>query len=215
MVFEETGVHRYHKKGSNPKLVILSGTHGDEYHVIEPLIELVQAEYSILPDFLFIPEVSPSAVDNRSRKNKFGHDINRGFGKLVDDEILTLKKLFTSLTDGVVVSFHEDLENQQFYFYDTSSLGETLLEDFRASVRKLEVPLFSGIDDPTDPALSYEIKDGYIDLVGVADENGPFIEDWAMFGGNFSRFFTFEIPYKHEKLPELLHTCIQLALKLV
>jgi len=207
---------RYFQKGVNPRLLILRGTHGNEFHILPKVTKVVQELMLTLPDFVFIPEVSPSAVTLQSRKNAYGNDINRGFGQLSDPEVDVLKEIMSTLSHVVAISFHEDLEfPESFYFYDTHTLDQQRLERFRAQVKELGVPLFSGIDSPEDSALSYPIKEGYVDFVGAASENGQFIEDWALNQGYFSRFFTFEIPHKYSRIPELLRLCIQFSLSLL
>ena len=215
MKFQKRKGITYFQKGKNPQLLIMSGTHGNEYHILPTVVSVVQEMESILPSFMYIPEASPSAVKQKTRVNGCGHDINRGFGKLVDPEVLALKELISPLSHVLGISFHEDLEFQEFYFYDTHSLGSEQLDKFRKQVKELKVPLRTGFDQPDDPALSYAIKEGYIDFVGAASKNGQFIEDWAMYHGHFTRFLTFEIPYKHEQVALLVKNCIQLALTLL
>lgn len=193
----------------------MSGTHGNEYHIIPAVTKAVQKLSLNLPDFMYIPEASPSAVALKTRENECGHDINRGFSELVDSEVNSLKEVLSTLSSVIAISFHEDLESQEFYFYDTHCLGSLQLEGFRSRVRALGVPLRTGIDDPDDPALSYMITDGYVDHVCTLSGKGQFIEDWAINEGLFSRFLTFEIPYRHTRVAELLQAGIEFSLSLL
>jgi len=86
----------YWIKGKNPNLLISSGMHGDEYQVIDLVFKYLRKNYRELPDFLYIPHLSPSAVKKGTRKNKFGHDLNRSFLKrATDKEALTVKRILS------------------------------------------------------------------------------------------------------------------------
>ena len=45
----------YFIKGKNPKLLIHSGTHGDEFEVIDIVKKCVLKYEDKLPDFVFVP----------------------------------------------------------------------------------------------------------------------------------------------------------------
>jgi hypothetical protein len=209
------GTVPFYTKGSSPKLVIHSGTHGDEYSVIAPLKETVLALEESLPSFIYIPAVSPTAVAAKSRKNAYGNDINRGFGRLDDSEVRANKEIAALAHGAVVISFHQDLERDEFYMYDSGVMDESLLQSTRNELQLVNVPLFDGIDDPDDVALSYYIKNGYVDTVGCPAEEGQFIEDWAIYKGYYSRFLTIEIPRSSSKMYDIFQVCIKLALKLI
>ncbi len=203
----------YTVNGKNPKLLIATGTHGDEFHVIPMVAEVIKELHRELPDFLYIPEVSPTAVVARSRINGFGNDINRNFGLLDDPEADLLKQILHKLSGAVGISFHQDFEFPQFYVYDTSQMGESDLSELRNKVRALGVPLYSGIDQIEDTALGNEVVDGYVGNIGRPSKLGGFIEDWAMHYGYLSRFFTFEIPHEHPRAKELIRECIRFSLR--
>ncbi len=85
---------KYFIKGSNPRLLIHSGTHGDEWGVIEPVKLAVKKYEDQLPDFVFVPEVSPSAVMNRTRVNSGSVDLNRSFTEGTNEsEVLANMKI--------------------------------------------------------------------------------------------------------------------------
>jgi hypothetical protein len=92
-----------------------------------------------LPEFMYIPEISPSAVKAKSRKNSFGNDMNRDFGRLNDPEASALKQILGQLSQVVGISFHQDFEFPQFYVYDTHLMSPEDLEDL-LQVRELGVP---------------------------------------------------------------------------
>src|SRR3989344_8617189 len=78
----------YFLKGSHPKLLIHSGTHGDEYEVIDLVEKYIRRYEAKLPDFIFVPKVSPSAVAAKTRKNSQNADINRTFStNSIDPEV--------------------------------------------------------------------------------------------------------------------------------
>lgn len=70
---------QYYISGKQPSLLLLTGTHGDELEVIDCLKKTIKINLAQLPEFVFIPEMSPSAVLQKTRLNKDGLDINRHF----------------------------------------------------------------------------------------------------------------------------------------
>lgn len=203
----------YFISGDNPKLLITTGTHGDEFHVIPKVEQVINELAQELPKFMYIPEISPSAVKAKSRKNGFGNDMNRNFGNLMDPESIALKQILSKLTGTLGISFHQDFEFPKFYVYDTHTMDVDDLEDLRSQVRTLGVPLYSGIDQIEDPMLGNRVVDGYVGGMGAPSEAGLFIEDWAMNYGYISRFFTFEIPHEHPRAKDLIRLCIKFSLR--
>jgi len=59
----------YFLSGNNPQLLIVSGTHGDEFAIISSLDEIIQKYIDDLVPFMYIPELSPSAVRQKTRTN--------------------------------------------------------------------------------------------------------------------------------------------------
>lgn len=186
---------KYYKVGAQPSLAILSGTHGDEYEIIPIVSELLKEYKQVLPDFLHIPEVSPSAVHAKSRKNKWGRDVNRHF-KLgtKDEEALATMTILKKHPIRFCVSFHEDPDlAEKFYMYDSKKMQEDRLRKFRSKLTEQEVRLFSGIDDPE---LQLEISDGYWHLDQEPDKNAGNLIDWAIAHQIIDRVIEVEIPGK-------------------
>lgn len=205
---------RYFVKGRSPGLLIHSGTHGDEWGVIEPVKLAVKKYQDQLPDFVFVPEVSPSAVRNRTRVNSGGVDLNRSFtdGTNESEALANMKVIATGKFD-LMVSFHEDIEYETFYLYDLA--GERWEEkegwiNYKKGVRELGVELLTGIDDPNDPVLGYLFKDGYGYFPKPDVESGVF--GWGMKNGFISKSLEPEIPGKlsgeiKEKMVDLFFRC--------
>lgn len=66
---KQVGSVNYYQKGTNPKILIHCGTHGDEYRSITPLTNYVLENHENLNDFIFVPEFSPTAVQQKTRTN--------------------------------------------------------------------------------------------------------------------------------------------------
>lgn len=188
--------------GEKPELLILSGMHGDEYEVIGCVKEVVTKNIKRLPSFLYIPEVSPSAVGRRKRTNEEGLDINRIF---FDDSKNVEVRLIFKILEGrrfhICLDFHEDPEFQDFYLYDAFGQdleGTGILKKLKEDIRSLGLGLLNGIDDPDDPILGNVFKDGYKYFPPekpYVNKDGRF-EAWAFSKGNVKRFLNPEIPGK-------------------
>lgn len=157
---------KYFVKGENPTLLIHSGTHGDESGVIESVKLAVNKYENQLPEFIFVPMVSPSAVKRKTRENIDGVDMNRSFydGCRIP-EVQANMEIMKGMSFDMMISFHEDTDaDAKFYLYDIrgSNLGNTeKWKHFKNEVIASGFELLTGLDDPADPKLSYLFVDGY------------------------------------------------------
>ncbi len=147
----------------SPILLLDSGTHGDETEIIPFIEDALRAYRTQLPPYIYIREVSPSAVRLGTRKNEEGYDINREFRDSSSSrEIQSLVRTLRPLHFALGVSFHMDLENDAFYLYDSEDmLNNPLLMSFQSTLEKLGIPLLNGVDDPSDPILGDAFARGY------------------------------------------------------
>lgn len=184
------------QKGTNPTLLLMSGTHGDEYEVIEPLKKIINKYSEKLPDFIFIPEVSPTAVKLKTRRNESGHDTNRKFFDGTDDvEAKTVMNIVTKFNFRLGVSFHEDWEYDSFYLYDSEKMDSKMLNNFKTHIKEKNIGLYSGVDDSRDVTLGSIVHDGYITIPPESEKiiQGDFW-DWALVNGFVKRLLYPEIP---------------------
>lgn len=149
--------------GPTPTLLLDSGTHGDEAEIIPFIEEALRRYRKRLPPYVYVREVSPSAIRLESRKNKEGVDVNRDF---FDDspsrEVQSLIRALRQHRFTLGVSFHMDLTNDAFYFYDSGDmLKDPVLVSFQSRLEELRVPLLTGVDDPSDPVLGDTFIRGY------------------------------------------------------
>jgi hypothetical protein len=188
----------YYTKGEKPRLLVHSGTHGDEWEVIELVKKALQKYEAKLPDFIFVPEVSPSAVKLRTRVNGNGVDINRIFSSASSDrEVRENIAILNGHHFDLLVSFHEDPVSDEYYVYDsgfkTGKTKEILKHNLK--LKKSGIKLLNGLDDPDDPELGYEFKDGYRKFVFTHKiKNDGMVSVWSMTQGIVEQAVTPEIP---------------------
>ncbi len=157
----------YFVHGKKPRLMIHSGTHGDEYEVVDLVKNCIDKYLHQLPDLLFIPETSPSALTRRTRKNGDGVDLNRNFtNNSAIDEAKTIMEIVRGNKFDLCFSFHEDPPQTKFYIYDVAGSlinhpGLEKLNHLRDDIKSKGITVLNGIDDPEDPALGNEFTDGY------------------------------------------------------
>lgn len=148
----------------SPKLLIHSGTHGDESEVTDFVMESVIKYEKLLPPFIFVPMVSPSAVEMGTRENENGTDMNRGFfSDSKDSEVQTNIEVIKGKKFELFVSFHEDPLERNYYLYDVGyrKTASRLVLKHNQWLKEMGIRLLNGVDDPTDPKLGYEFKGGY------------------------------------------------------
>ena len=193
------GETEYFLKGTNPKLLIVSGMHGDEYEVIDCINEYVKQHIDQLPDFLFIPRVSPSAVAQKTRKNKFGRDVNRHFfDQSEDPEAEDAMQIMRNYQVDLTIEFHEDPDRALgFYLYDSHALNEKDLVLYREKIQQTGARLYTGVDDPFDAHLGLHIEKGYIYTpLEILPKDAGFFVVWALTHGIAQRVLNPEIPGK-------------------
>jgi len=194
--FNKIGTTEYIVKGENPQLLIMSGTHGDEYQVIASVEKTIGRLWNELSDFLFIPQVSPSAVLAKTRVNENGLDINRNFfDDSSEKEIQNLIKIITPYHFDTAFTFHEDPKRNKFYIYDTGFLNHKTRLNLKKELKLIGIKLYNGVDDPSDPVLGYQAKKGYIrtSTEDIMVAHGSF-EDWALSKKIISHVLNPEIP---------------------
>lgn len=154
----------YFRSGENPKLFIHSGTHGDEAEVTEFVREALIKHEESLPPFIFVPIVSPSAVERKTRENESGNDMNREFfSNSPDPEVQVNIEIMKDKRFDLFVSFHEDPLETNYYLYDVGyrEMENELVLKHNQLLKNSGVELLSGIDDAEDSSLGYEFIEGY------------------------------------------------------
>jgi hypothetical protein len=187
----------YYQRGDSPKLLIHAGLHGDEFSVIPIVQEMVEKFKDELPEFLFVPNASPSAVALQTRRNANGLDLNRSFfNDSQESEVVANMDLVRPFNFDLLVSFHEDIEFEGFYMYDSAYAyyrDESIA--FRQHLRANGIALFTGVDDVNDQLHGYTVVNGHV-LWGIEWEkplNGTF-DDWAIKTGIVRRLLMPEVP---------------------
>lgn len=203
--------------GSTPQILFTSGTHGDEYEIIEPLTQLLSKLARRLPNYLYLPEVSPSAVAAKTRLNSENLDLNRNFfNHSKSFEARSVMELLKKYHFQHSFSFHEDPEYFDFYLYDISAqpLPAAIITNLQIAIRAFGISLLNGYDDESDDQLKYIFREGYrfFPVVAPATNTHGMLSEW-MFAENLltNRFITFEIPGKltpqqKTQLTELIFT---------
>ena len=190
----------YFVSSENPKLLIHSGTHGDEGGVIQHVKAALEKYESLLPSFVFVPEVSPSAVKLKTRVNSKGNDLNRVFLSNSEDEEVRLNiEVIKDKKFDLFVSFHEDPEYSDYYVYDFGYGEEKnkLVLEHNEFLKKQGVGLLNGVDDPTDPKLGYKFVDGYNKFAYVKkDVDSGNIAAWVLNRDIAKNCLFLEIPGK-------------------
>ncbi len=199
----------YFVKGNNPKLLIHSGTHGDEYEVIDVVKKCIERYEEKLSDFVFVPYVSPSAVSSKTRMNNNGSDLNRIFFSDSDDiEVQENIKAIKDYRFDLFVSFHEDQKLPFYYVYDEGTNPDETARVIKHNqkMQSLGVNLLNGIDDPEDPTLGTEFTNGYKKFVVSKEfENNGMITSWAIINDMVGDTLVTEIPGKSDlKTKELI-----------
>lgn len=189
----------YFTHGEDPRVLLLSGMHGDEYESGNLLEAYLTQHAPSLPAFLYIPRVSPSAVKAKTRKNAYSNDINRQFTKnSTDPEAKAVMSLLGNYRFDLCVDIHEDPDRTMgFYLYDTEQMTDEELVAYRAAIHKTDAKLYTGVDDVDDEHLNLYVEKGYVSLgFEKTGETTGFSSRWLYEENRCKRSFTAEIPGK-------------------
>lgn len=155
----------YFVHGNKPCLLLHAGTHGDEHEVIDLVTSAIKKYESRLPDFIYVPHVSPSAVAQKTRYNGHGLDSNRIYLDGSDvHEVLWNQEVMMMSTFDLAVSFHEDPEYSTYYIYDEGWEVDRsdLIHHHNAYLLKNDITLLTGPDDIHDTSINQaHFIDGY------------------------------------------------------
>ena len=194
---------RFFQKGENPVWLIYSGTHGDEADVALSIERYFERHAEKLPDFLWVPHVSPSAVENKVRHNARGLDTNRNFfDHTTEEEILANLQIVQEKNFEYFLDFHEDETRTEFYLYDSLGIRDAFIENLLQEQKQSGFDLWHGMDDETDPALGSFVDQGYCDASNITETSGFSVDYMLMKGIVKKRAFTFETPgllQQHQK----------------
>ena len=205
MVRHITGSTEYFTHGTPPRVLLLSGMHGDEYESGELLHEWIDSTQTRLPPFMYIPMVSPSAVAAHTRRNAYGNDINRKFtDDSTDPEARITMDIVRKHHFDICIDLHEDPDRTMaFYLYDSDHMTPDELSCYREVVGKTSARLYTGIDDMDDELLGCHIEKGYYsfrpDVIGEDTDIAGFSSKWMIQSDITTRFFTLEIPGKADR----------------
>lgn len=186
---------RYFQKGENPVWLIYSGTHGDEADVAFSIERYLSEHAQQLPDFLWVPHVSPSAVQQKTRQNVRGLDTNRNFlDDSTEEEIVANLEIVRGHKFEYFLDFHEDPERKEFYVYDSLGVRDELIEALLIAQKENGFELWHGLDDGTDPSLGNMVNQGYVDASNVTDTSGFSVDYMLTKRIVKQRAWTFETP---------------------
>lgn len=190
----------YFIKGDNPKILLHAGTHGNEYESIDFVTECIKKYENLLPNFIYVPKVSPSAVKLKTRKNKNGLDLNRAFFDNENDvEVRVNISILQKFKFDLMITFHEDPEKDEYYLYDEGYTFPlyTKIVKYHEKLSQMGIKLLNGIDDPYDPHLNFKFLNGYRQFKFSKEfKNNGSITGWLLSQKRVNDTLTVEVPGK-------------------
>lgn len=153
----------YYIRGTHPKWLIDSVTHGNEAGVKKSVGCFIADNEERMPDFLWVPEVSPSAARLGTRRNARGVDVNRVFGDDTEEvEAQANISVWQRHRFTLHLSFHEDTDRtNEFYVYDTADAAESVeAQGLLAAAERFGFTRYTGTDNWRSK-LSVNIVNGY------------------------------------------------------
>lgn len=190
----------YYISGDKPKILIHSGTHGDEGDVTQYVMKALEKYEKALPPFLFIPEVSPTAIDSCLRNNAFGNDMNRKFfSDSHDPEVQVNIEVIIDKKFDMFLSFHEDADGPDYYLYDVGyrKTENEVAKKHNQLLKSKGINLLNGVDDPDDEDLGFVFVEGYNKMIfQQSDKDDGTISAWVLNRHMAEEYLLPEIPGK-------------------
>lgn len=153
----------YYIRGRFPEWLIDTFTHGNEGGVMKSVRCFIAGNEERMPDFLWVPEVSPSAAKRGRRRNARDVDVNRVFrDDTTEEEALVNMAVWQQHRFTFHLSFHEDPERTgEFYVYDTADAPESPeILGLLAAAESYNLRRYTGYDAPKSP-LRVKVRNGY------------------------------------------------------
>lgn len=121
-------VYMLHCGNGNKKVILSAGMHGDEPAGVEAILRFLEdgtAANSCIQEwynkfqFTILPCINPSGIEQGTRENISGIDLNRKFGgKDLPEEVRILQRALEGRTFDLHIDFHEDVDGTGFYLYE-------------------------------------------------------------------------------------------------
>lgn len=188
--FPVHAVHPARRAGEGPRLYLSAGIHGDEPAATEALVTWAARRCRALGrcDFLIFPCLNPWGLQNNSRHDAQGRDLNRGYRRDDLPVVAAQKKLVGGRAFDAALMLHEDFDAQGIYLYEIPGArpfwGEKLLS---AGARHL----------PREPRRKVEgrtCRGGLIRTRVTPDTIPDHPEAFYLHFGRARRSLTFETP---------------------
>jgi murein peptide amidase A len=117
-------------------LYLSAGIHGDEPAGTEALLEWAEAEGRALRHLplLVLPCLNPWGLQENSRRDRSGRDLNREWKTSTHPLVGAVKSLLIGRRIGLALTLHEDYDGQGFYLYEPTRFrpphvwGERIVE---------------------------------------------------------------------------------------
>lgn len=134
------------KKSESPKILILSGIHGNEYAPpigVKEFIEKYQNKFK-KGNLFFIPTINKQGLEIKERNHLCKkHDMNRQFGKNIPYKIIdTITKLVKQC--DIIIDFHEGYD---FHIQNPQSIGSTIIPNKNKEAIKIGKQLVKDINN--------------------------------------------------------------------
>lgn len=156
-------VLQYYASGDKPEWLLDSLTHGNEGGVMKSVRCFIAGNEERVPNFLWVPEVSPSATRLGTRCNARGVNVNRVFrDDTAEDEARANINVWQQHRFTLHLSFHEDPDlADKFYVYDTANAPKSPeVLGLLAAAENCGFKRYTGYDAPKS-RLKVAIRDGY------------------------------------------------------
>ncbi|MCA9579924.1 MAG: DUF2817 domain-containing protein, partial [Myxococcales bacterium] len=114
---------RNHAPAGLPRLLVLSGVHGNEHAGIlsvPPFLERLLAEPTQRVSLAVVTPVNPVGAAKGSRFNGQGFDINRDFRRYDTTEARLVREVIADFQPDLIVSLHEGPQDASFIFANRS-----------------------------------------------------------------------------------------------
>ncbi len=197
----------YWQKGDRPRLLIVSGAHGDEHEIVPIVAYEIERRADILPEFLSIPELSPCAMRLKTRMNDEGLDIERSFREHPSHrEVCAIMEFLREKKFDLCISFHEDKEWDGFYMYDLGVDPDAeSFRELRDELTRGGIVMHTGIDDREDALLGHTVYEGYVHIpVDASLKAQPFFGSWLIKHAIVPRMIVPEVPTKSSPVHKAL-----------
>ena len=130
------------------KVLIFAAVHGNEFAsalaAYELILDMKKNANLMKCEICVVTPVNPVGLENNSRYDSNGCDINRDFKRFHTVGARVQRDVIADFQPDIIISFHEGMQ-KDFFFITTKSVSQDLIESIKTELERNKIKLLSDV----------------------------------------------------------------------